>query len=307
MESGVASPQGGSGRILVLGGGGLLGHKLFQVLSQRSTDVWCTLRGAPDGGPLLNLPAFRGDRVVTGVDALQADRLHDLLRDLRPGVVINCIGAVKQRPEAQDPITSIGLNALLPHRLARLIGEWGGRVIHFSTDCVFSGSRGCYTELDEPDATDLYGRTKHLGEGIAGNALVLRTSFIGREVQHHQSLLEWFLSHAHGMVKGFRRVWWSGVTSNHLAEVVVDVIEKYPRLQGLYQVSGHRISKYDLLLKLRDGLGVDIDIGPDDEVVCDRSLDGSRFVQATGYRCPSWEALIDQLASDPTPYMARTR
>jgi dTDP-4-dehydrorhamnose reductase len=299
--------QGGPGRIVVLGGGGLLGHKLFQSLSQVGADVWCTIRSALDEGPLKDLPVFKSDRVIEGVDALQQDRVDRLLEDLRPAVVINCIGAIKQRAESQEPITSITLNALLPHRLARLIGAWGGRLIHFSTDCVFSGNRGRYTEADQSDATDLYGKTKHLGEGILGNALVLRTSFIGREVQHHNSLLDWFLSNNHGKVKGYRRVWWSGVTSNHLADLVAEVIENHPHLRGLYQVSSGRISKHDLLLKLRDILGLDIEVEPDDEVACDRSLEGNRFAQATGYRCPSWDALIAQLASDPTPYKVWTQ
>ncbi len=291
-------------RILVLGGGGMLGHKMFQALGRRHVDTWCTLRGRRGDPRWQALHLFQSERIRDRVDAMDLSSLDGLLRELRPNVIVNCIGAIKQRAEAREAIASITLNALLPHRLAAVASEWGGRVIHFSTDCVFSGAKGRYMEEDEPDAKDLYGRTKHLGEIDTENAITLRTSFIGREVQHHQSLLEWFLAQDHQKVKGFRRVWWSGVTSNHLAEVVTSVIEKHPDLSGLYQISSGRMSKYELLVKLRDGLNLDIEVTPDDSVECDRSLNGGRFEDATGYKCPSWDDLIGQLAGDQTSYEA---
>jgi dTDP-4-dehydrorhamnose reductase len=290
------------GRILVLGGGGMLGHKLFQVLGDRFPDTWCTLRSRRDETPWRTVPLFQSPRVLEAVDASDLASVDRLLREMRPAVIVNAIGAIKQRVEAQNALTSITINALLPHRIAAVAREWEGRTIHFSTDCVFSGQRGGYTEEDEPDAVDLYGLTKRLGEIAGRSALTLRTSFIGRELQHRESLLEWFLAQDHGQVKGFRRVWWSGVTSSHLAEVVADVIERHHDVHGLYHLSSDRISKYDLLVGLRDGLHLDIDIQPDEGPLCDRSLDGRRWVQTTGYRCPSWDALIRQLADDPTPY-----
>jgi dTDP-4-dehydrorhamnose reductase len=293
-------------KILILGGGGMLGHKVFQTLQRRFPDVWCTIRAGRDQAPWQNIPLFQSDRVRDGIDASRVDQLDALLRDLRPTVVVNCVGAIKQRAEAREAIPSITLNALLPHRLAAFVKTWGGRVIHFSTDCVFSGNKGNYTESDAPDADDLYGKTKHLGELTDDHTVTLRTSFIGRELQHFQSLLEWLLAQNHRPVRGYRRVWWSGVTSNHLAEVVADVIERHPRLHGLYHLSSGRISKYDLLIKLRDGLRLDIEVEPEEGVECDRSLDGRRFEAATAYRCPPWDALIRQLADDPTPYDAWT-
>lgn len=297
-------PSGGDrdGRILVLGGGGMLGHKMFQTLSRRFANTWCTLRARRSDPPWCNLALYQSPQVFEGVDAADDRSLSSFLREIRPAVIVNAVGAIKQRPEAQDPIGSITINALLPHRLGALAQEWGGRLIHFSTDCVFSGNLGQYTEASTPDATDLYGRTKHLGEVATENALTLRTSFIGREWQHRDSLLEWFLSQNHGRVKGFTRVWWSGVTTNHLADVVVDLIEHHPRLSGIYQLSSGRISKYDLLVRLRDGLGLDIGVESDNSIQCDRSLDGSHFAAATGYHCPSWETLIAQIADDPTHY-----
>jgi len=291
-------------RILVLGGGGMLGHKMSQILSRRFPDTWCTLRGSATLAPWRSALAVPPERVIESVDATDFEGFDTVLRRVRPSVVVNCIGAIKQRAEAPDATLAITINALLPHRVAAVAAEWDGRVIHFSTDCVFSGRRGRYREEDEPDATDLYGKTKYLGELVAPNTVTLRTSFIGRELQHRQSLLEWFLAQEHQRVRGYRQVWWSGVTTNHLAGVVADLIERHPGLAGLYHLSSGRISKYELLCKLREGLGLDVAVEPDDSVVSDRSLDGSRFARATGYQSPPWETLIAELAADPTPYDA---
>jgi dTDP-4-dehydrorhamnose reductase len=302
----VSSGTGEVGKILVLGGGGLLGHKMFQILGNRFADTWCTLRSRRNEAPWHSVSLYQSPRVIDAVDASDFVALATLLREVRPAVIVNAIGAIKQRAEAQDAITSIAINSLLPHRLAVVAREWNARLIHFSTDCVFSGAKGCYTEADHPDATDLYGKTKHLGEVSTENVLTFRTSFIGRELQQHLSLLDWFLAQTHHKVKGYRRVWWSGLTSNHLADVVADVIQRHPSISGLYHLCGGRISKYELLVKVRDGLKLDIEVEPDDTIECDRSLDGTRFAHATGYRCPSWDTLIDQLAEDPTPYEAWT-
>lgn len=280
----------------------MLGHKMFQVLSDRYSDTWCTVREGCDDPFLRGFGLFGSGRVFYGVDAMNLDSLGELLRNARPAITVNCIGAIKHRSSAKSKITSITLNALLPHRVAAVVQEWAGRMIHFSTDCVFSGTRGNYEESDEPDARDVYGRTKQLGEVIAANALTIRTSFIGRELRHYDSLLEWFLAQNNRQAKGYTRSWWSGVTSIHLAELVRDLIEQQSALCGLYHIASARISKYELLSKLRDAFKLSIDIEPDDSVVCDRSLNGSRFAAATGYHCPSWDSLIAQLVNDPTPY-----
>jgi dTDP-4-dehydrorhamnose reductase len=283
-------------RILVLGGGGMLGHKMVQALSRKDRDTWWTLRG---GSPIPFLPL---DRCIEGVDVRDWSALHALLVRVRPDVIVNCAGVIKQRHESQNPITSLTVNALLPHLLAEAAAAWGGRLVHFSTDCVFSGRKGAYTEADVSDAEDLYGRTKFLGEVAGPNVLTLRTSIIGREVKHHQSLLDWFLLGAHTRVPGYRRVWWSGVTTNHLAGLVGRLIERHPSLSGLYQVSSERISKYDLLCMVRNAFDVRVDVEPDDGPANDHSLDGSRFAKAVGYQCPPWEQLIAELVNDPTPY-----
>jgi dTDP-4-dehydrorhamnose reductase len=179
---------------------------------------------------------------------------------------------------------------------------WGGRVIHFSTDCVFSGKRGGYVEGDASDAEDLYGKTKFLGEVAAANALTLRTSIIGRELSQHQSLLDWFLSRNHGTVRGFRRVIYSGVTTNFLAELVASIIRDHPPLNGLHQVAADPISKYDLLCLLGEAYRLDVRIEPDDLEVSDRSMRCDRLREAIAYQCPPWPVLVRQLAEDSTPY-----
>src|SRR5664280_3037079 len=181
-------------KIMVLGGAGMLGHKMFQVLRERFADVFCTVREHELEAPLDRVELLQGRDVLQGVDVTDSWALDAILSAFRPEYVINCVGIIKQRAEAVSPIPSITLNSLLPHKLAQMATQWGGRVIHFSTDCVFSGKRGEYTEEDHSDAEDLYGKTKFLGEVTVANALTLRTSIIGRELTQHRSLLDWFLA-----------------------------------------------------------------------------------------------------------------
>jgi dTDP-4-dehydrorhamnose reductase len=289
-------------RILVLGGAGMLGHKMFEILDGLFPDVWCTLRRPLTSKSYASMGLYRSPRVVRGLDVTALADVQSALREIQPNWVVNCVGVVKQRPHAADAVLSITINSLLPHVLADTIQEWNGRLIHFSTDCVFSGSRGNYCEDDLCDATDLYGRSKALGEVGAQNALTLRTSIIGRELSYHESLLEWFLAQRGRTVKGFRRAWWSGVTTNHLARVVAGLISRQQPLSGIYQLSSGRTSKYDLLLLIRDAFALNIEIVPDDAGYCDRSLDGTRFARATGYASPPWHELLAELVQDPFPY-----
>jgi dTDP-4-dehydrorhamnose reductase len=291
-------------KILVLGVAGMLGHKMFQTLRARFPTVYGLMRGRRTDAALRRVELLQDANIIEGIDALNYRALTAVLEELRPDVMINCIAVIKQRAEAMDAIQSISLNALLPHRLAATCAAWGGRLIHFSTDCVFNGQRGDYTEADIPNAQDLYGRTKHLGEVIADNALTLRTSIIGRELGTFTSLLEWLLSQNRGTVKGFKRAIYSGITSNHLAGLVGDLIERQPQLTGLYQVAADKISKYELLLLLRDAYRLDVEVLPDEAFHCDRSFSGAKFARDTGYVAPSWPELVAELANDPTPYQS---
>jgi len=294
---------GGRGiKILVLGGDGMLGHKMYQTLLARYPATACTVFRSLDVPFYRKVDLFRQGRVIGDVDAMDLASLGEHLRCLKPAFIVNCIGIVKQREEATAAIPSITINSLLPHKLAEFASEWGGRVIHFSTDCVFSGKHGSYTEDSPSDAEDLYGKSKYLGEVKAENALTLRTSIIGRELANFRSLLEWFLAQRGKTVCGFRRVIYSGVTTNFLAQRVGDLIADHPQLSGLYQVTSAPISKYDLLCLLRDAFKLDVEIVPDENQVSDRSMIGDRFLQATGYRSPDWPSLLAQIVNDPTPY-----
>jgi len=275
---------------------------MFQMLRERFAGTFCTVREDIRKPPFDRVELLQGDDVVPGVNVTDFPALGAVLSALRPQFLVNCVGVIKQRAEAVSPIPSITINSLLPHKLAQMAARWGGRVIHFSTDCVFSGKRGGYLEGDFSDGADLYGKTKFLGEVSVANALTLRTSIIGRELSEHRSLLDWFLAQNHGTVRGYRRVIYSGVTTNHLAELVASIIHEHPELNGLYQVASEPISKYDLLCLLREAYRLDVRIEPDDLEVSDRSMRCDRLREAIDYKCPPWPVLARQLAEDNAPY-----
>jgi dTDP-4-dehydrorhamnose reductase len=288
--------------ILVLGATGMLGHKIFQHLRDRFPHTYGAIRGSIDDSRLRHIGLFRSGNVIERFNATDGIALAKLLIEQQPKVIVNCAGIVKQKAESSDAIVSISTNSLLPHQLVEISKPWAARVIHFSSDCVFSGRSGNYTEDDISDAEDLYGKSKSLGETTAGNSLTLRTSMIGRELFGACSLLEWFMAQDHSRVRGYRRAIYSGTTSNQLAQLVGDLIESHPGLAGLYQVTGPPISKYDLLSLARDAYGLDIEISPDDTLSCDRSMCGEKFRTATGIVSPAWPQLFENLVRDTTPY-----
>ncbi|MBS3947167.1 MAG: SDR family oxidoreductase [Dethiobacter sp.] len=286
-------------RILILGGGGMLGHKLWQLCHNRF-DTWASVRSSYRKYARYNL--FNSHLLLEGVDVFDLDTVVKALASVRPDVVINCIGIIKQMSTANDPIISLTINSLFPHKLANLCQAAGARLIHISTDCVFSGSKGRYTEDDISDAEDLYGRSKFLGEVDGPGCLTLRTSIIGRELQTTSGLVEWFLSNRGGSVRGYNRAIYSGFTTLAMSEIITNVIENRPELSGLYQVSSEPINKYALLCLLRDAFEVQVEIEPYPEVQIDRSLDSSRFRALTGFTPPAWSVMIEAIAKDPTPY-----
>lgn len=280
-------------RILILGGGGMLGHRLVADL-ERDFDTWTTLRGSVRAYEQYGL--FNPDRTLGGVDVLNFDAVTEAVAKVRPDAVINCVGIIKQLAAAKDPFLSVSINSLLPHRLHRLCRAAGARLIHFSTDCVFSGQKGQYTEDDPSDALDLYGRSKFLGETVGDGALTIRSSIIGHELGTGSGLLEWFLSQRGTRVKGYRRAIFSGFTTTEMARIVRRVLTQHPQLSGTLQVSSEAINKYDLLMLIRQAYGADVEVEPDDEVRIDRSLDSTRFRRLTGYVPPSWPHMIEEMA-----------
>lgn len=278
-------------RILILGGDGMLGHQLLKHLQARH-DVKVTLR--QDLGVYVQFDMFSRKNVYDAVDIRSLDRLIEVMADFRPEVVINAVGIVKQRADSKESIPSLEINALLPHRLTVLCKGIGARLIHLSTDCIFSGKKGSYLESDPSDAEDLYGKTKYLGEVREANSLTLRTSIIGRELSRHASLLDWFLAQS-GTVKGFTNAIYTGFTTLEMSRIIEKMLLEYPDASGVYQVSSDPINKYELLLLIREKLGLDIEIIPDDAFCCDRSLDSSRFRSEFNYIPPAWSTMIEEL------------
>jgi dTDP-4-dehydrorhamnose reductase len=279
-------------KVLVLGATGMLGNAVLRFFSQ-SAD-YEVVGSARSTSAIRLFPANLSDRVVCGVDVEHIDSLISLFSKLQPDVVINCIGLVKQLTDADDPLVAIPINSMLPHRLARLCDIAGARLVHMSTDCIFSGSKGMYTEADFSDAKDLYGRSKYLGEVDYPNAITLRTSIIGHELKGGHSLVGWFLAQQ-GSVKGFRRAIFSGLPTVELARVIRDHVIPHPELHGVHHVSADPINKFDLLTLISNVYGKKIDIAEDDNFIIDRSLDSTQFREATGYQPPPWPGLVRQM------------
>lgn len=275
--------------VLILGATGMLGNAALRFFAE--SPRYLVVGAMRSAGAAAKLPAELRGNLHAGLDL---ERLEPLFAEVSPDVVVNCVGVVKQLREAEDPLTAIPINSLLPHRLARLCRARGARLIQVSTDCVFSGSKGSYREEDEPDARDLYGRSKLLGEVDGDGAVTLRTSMIGHELGAPHGLLGWFLSQR-GRVRGYRRAVFSGLPTVELARVMRDFVIPRPELKGVFHVSAEPISKYDLLALIASTYGFACEIVPDDEVVIDRSLDSAKFRRATGYVAPAWPQLIEAM------------
>ncbi|MCZ8170600.1 MAG: SDR family oxidoreductase [Brevundimonas sp.] len=279
-------------RILILGVSGMLGSTTYRLLSQnRSLQVWGTERGNLARQHLSDLT---GDRIRSGVDVEDWGGFERVLDDVRPDAIINCVGVVKQLASAKDPLVTVPINTLLPHRLFKSGSERGFRLVHVSTDCVFMGKKGGYTEQDVPDARDLYGLSKYLGEVDEPGAVTLRTSIIGHELATSHSLLCWFLSQRQ-QVRGFTNAVFSGLPTVELARVISDFVLPNPDLHGLYHVSADAISKFNLLNLFAAEYGHNVSIEPDDTLAIDRSLNSARFYAATGYQAPNWPDLVARM------------
>lgn len=282
-------------KILILGGDGMLGHRLLLHMQDRH-EACVTLRCALSEYARHGI--FNAANAFANMDVRHFDQVAMLHKNFRPDVVINAVGVVKQRPESEEGIPAIEINALLPHRLAQLCREQGSRLLHLSTDCVFSGTAGNYREEDIPDPHDLYGRSKLMGEVSMVPCLTLRTSIIGRELSRKTGLFEWFLAQAKGRnvrVKGFRNAIYSGFTTHEMARIIEHMLVNHPDASGIYHVSSAPISKYDLLCMINTTLGLDVEILPDEEFRCDRSLDSTKFKKAFDYVPPSWPFMVREL------------
>lgn len=283
-------------RILILGANGMLGHKLFLYFTRSGEiDVYGTVRN----GDVLQkyLPAETKQKININVDANDLDSIAKTIARIRPEVVINCIGIIKQGVLGQNPLACIAINSLLPHKIARICQDTGARFLHISTDCVFSGKHGNYTESDLPDAEDIYGRSKLLGEVNYPNSLTLRTSIIGHELGTRLGLVEWFLAQQH-KVPGYCKHIFSGFPTAELAGIIYHYIIPQSQINGIYHLSADPISKFELLSLIAKEYALNIQVEPDVVTTCDRSLDSSQLCSLIGYIPPSWPEMIAGMHQD---------
>lgn len=289
-----------SKRVLVLGGSGMLGHKVNQVMSERH-ETFVTLR---DRELALAYPAiFSKANIIDRVDAQDADSISRAFSLAKPDVVVNCIGVVKQLATSKDSLISIFVNSLFPHQIALKCASIGARLITISTDCVFSGKEGNYSETDKPDPEDLYGNSKLLGEVTSDNALTIRTSIIGRQIHSTHALLEWFLKQRGGRANGYRKAIFTGFPTLILARIIEEVMETHPDLCGVRHVAANPISKFELLNLINQIFKLEVEIAPDDSFDCNRALNAARFQSETGIKPESWEVMIQQMYEDEASYV----
>ena len=286
-------------RVLIFGGTGMLGHKVWQEFDKRF-DTWVTIRGPVE--PWQHLPFFKKEKVIENVDAFSRESINGAFDQVQPEVVVNCIGIVKKLKESESPVSAITINALLPHWLAELCRERAIRLLHISTDCVFSGKAGSYTENELPDPYDLYGRTKLLGEITEGDCLTLRTSIIGRELKRSVGLLEWFLSQRTRTIQGYKHAIFTGFLTSELAVILANIVANYPELQGLYHISSDPINKYDLLNMIKEALSLEITIDEYTGIFVDRSLDSSKLRKILEYQPPTWGEMVQRLSGEVEQY-----
>ncbi len=277
----------------------MLGHKLYQVLAPLF-DVTGTIRG--DYSNITRYGFYQESNILTDVDAQNTSRIETTIERISPDVVINCIGIIKSGKGAQDRLVNIWINSLFPHQLYEICKIKGIRLIHISTDCVFSGTKGNYREDDPSDAEDIYGKTKYLGEVNQKNALTIRTSLIGRELFTTNGLVEWFLSNQGSKVNGYVNAIFSGFTTVRFARIITSIIAEEKNLSGVYHVSAEPVSKFKLLTLIRDMMGLNIEIEEYTAYNCDRSLNSTLYRNKTGFKPPSWEEMIDEFIRDTRQY-----
>ncbi len=272
----------------------MLGYSIFSNLSEISDlDVYGTIRTVE--GLDVFFPSM--EKLIPNVDVRKFETLEAAVLSIKPVVVINCIGLIKQYDASKHHVEAIEINALLPHKIAQLCDAIEARLIHFSTDCVFDGTSGNYSELDLPTATDLYGKSKCLGEVNYSKHITLRTSIIGHELKSSVSLIDWFLSQE-GSIRGFSKAVFSGLPTAYVAKVLLEYVLPNQSLSGMYHLSADPIDKYSLISKVANAYNKQIVIEKFEDFVIDRSLNSTKFRDELGFVPPSWDELVAYMHSD---------
>ena len=278
-------------KILILGSSGLLGNTLTKYFFQKNSfQTFGTLR---DFSKISFFREKYHKNFVQFSNILDFIELEKKIKDIKPNVIINCLGITnKYRIVNFDLVQQyIKINSLFPHKLCEICSRHNVRLIHFSSDCVFSGLKGFYNENDFADPIDIYGKSKLMGELNYKNSITIRKSVIGHEITSKNGLLEWFLNQSND-VEGYKKVFFSGLTVLELAKIIVDYILPRIDLNGLFNISGESISKFQLLKIIADVYQKPIEIIPNELKNIDRSLDASKFNKLTGYKSQPWPELI---------------
>ena len=280
----------------------MLGHKAYQVIS-RYYKTFVTFRNYDD--KLRETNIFNKSQIIDAVNAFDLENIKKIIQTMKPKYILNCIGIIKQKETIKNAKLAIFINSLFPHLIADICSKMGSKLIHISTDCVFSGKTGNYTEKDVSDAEDFYGKSKYLGEvGYRGH-LTIRTSIIGRELFTNYSLVNWLVSNKNKEVPGYKNAIYTGLTTIALSKEIVRIINKFPHLHGLYHVSSERISKFDLLVLINKIFKLKVNILPNYDYFCDRSLTFTKYQKQTNYRPYSWKSMIYEMYADKTNYGRR--
>ncbi len=284
-------------KVLILGVDGMIGHKIAHYLEDHF-DLTGTSRKKLSGLDI-GLKKIR----IINIDLFYND-YKKLLKENNPDIIINSAGITTRRGIDQRLDEARYINNLLPISLAHWVKKHNKKLIHFSTDCVFSGKKGNYLDEDIPDAEDLYGKLKGMGEVHNSNTLIIRCSMIGREIFNHTELFEWLNSMKDKQVEGFSNVIFSGVTTSWMGNTLNDILKHNFDLSGIYNISSQPISKYDLITKLSRAFNLNIDIIKNINIKSNKVLNSKKFTEITGINCPSWDTLIDQFVEDNNNYIS---
>ena len=284
-------------RILILGGNGMIGHKMYHTISKIHKDTWVTLRKNIKSYTYSEI--YNSDKVIDNIDLSNFKILLNQLNLINPDVVLNACGITIRRGINVSVSNTIILNSALPHFLNEWVTTNNKRLIHFSTDCVFTGAKGDYLDNDKIDAFDLYGSTKSMGEVIdSKHSITLRGSMIGRELENKTELFEWFLKQKNKKIKGFSNVIYSGITTTKMAEIVLKLINQYPYLSGVYNISSKPISKFELLILWNNLFDINANIEIDNSYTSNKNLISDNFYRTVSMEQPDWVELSSQLNID---------
>lgn len=283
-------------KIIVLGASGMLGHKMFEILS-KDNECYGTVTSFAKYKEVF--PKEYHSKIIDGVIADKIETVEKVVTQIKPDFVINCIGVIKQNEMSHDAKNMIQLNALFPHQLASICDSVKSKLITIATDCVFDGQKGePYLESDLPTCHDAYGMSKYLGEINYGNHLTLRTSIIGHELGSSLSLLDWFLNEESEVIKGYTKAIFSGLPTFELASFIDKYVLDNKELKGLYHLSVEPISKFDLLKLVAKEYNKKVEFVTDDKVKINRALNSDKLRKLVGYQPSNWEDLIYNMHQD---------